>query len=169
MFSCIDVLSWINNFMILIGRSFWSALLPSTAEYLCFLCVNYRVFTFFPAPFNLMVSTMLFCLLRCTCYFLTQIKSVASCSVSIFVLFLCFIYCIWLTFAALIPRVQDGCTALMHAAAKGHTECVRLLLDDGADKNAQSNVRDLSHRFLCFWWYFVVLTQSNHFSSALRA
>jgi ankyrin repeat protein len=36
---------------------------------------------------------------------------------------------------------QDGWTALMWAAAKGHAECVRLLIDVGADKEAQCDVR----------------------------
>ena len=38
-------------------------------------------------------------------------------------------------------RAQKGITVLMHAAAKGHTECARLLLDAGADANASANVR----------------------------
>ena len=36
---------------------------------------------------------------------------------------------------------QDGLTALMRAAANGHAECMRLLLDAGTDKEAKNNVR----------------------------
>ena len=36
---------------------------------------------------------------------------------------------------------SGGDTALMAAAEKGHTECVRLLLDSGADKEAKNNAR----------------------------
>ena len=41
----------------------------------------------------------------------------------------------------LMAAAQDGFTALTWAVAKGHAECVRLLLDAGADKNARSKVR----------------------------
>jgi hypothetical protein len=37
----------------------------------------------------------------------------------------------------------------MRAAEKGHADCVRLLLDAGADKNARNNVR------LSVWPHFV--------------
>ena len=36
---------------------------------------------------------------------------------------------------------QIGCTALIFAAENGHADCVRLLLDAGADTNAQNIVR----------------------------
>ncbi len=36
---------------------------------------------------------------------------------------------------------QSGLTAVMYAAAHGHLDCARLLLDAGADKNAKDNVR----------------------------
>ncbi len=39
-------------------------------------------------------------------------------------------------------RAQDGWTALIFAAAQGHADCARLLLDAGADKEAKTtNVR----------------------------
>ncbi len=38
-------------------------------------------------------------------------------------------------------RAQDGRTALMWAAEKGHADCARALLDAGADKNAVGKVR----------------------------
>ena len=44
---------------------------------------------------------------------------------------------------SLHANTQNGHTALMHAASKGHTECVRLLVEGGAIKDAKSNVRDL--------------------------
>ena len=40
-------------------------------------------------------------------------------------------------------RAQDGRTALIYAAANGHADCARLLLDAGADKEAKCNVRVL--------------------------
>ena len=36
---------------------------------------------------------------------------------------------------------QNGSTALMYAAVYGHTDCVRLLIDAGADKDAKDWVR----------------------------
>ena len=36
---------------------------------------------------------------------------------------------------------QDGHTALIVAAAEGHTECLRALMASGADKEAKGNVR----------------------------
>ena len=42
------------------------------------------------------------------------------------------------TFAA---RAQFGATALMRAADNGRADCMRLLLDAGADKNAKDRVR----------------------------
>ena len=42
-------------------------------------------------------------------------------------------------------QTQYGCTAMIAAAHAGHTECVRLLLDAGADKNAKACVRGLRH------------------------
>jgi ankyrin repeat protein len=36
---------------------------------------------------------------------------------------------------------QDGNTALIRAAAKGHANCVRLLIDAGADKDIRNTVR----------------------------
>jgi hypothetical protein len=36
----------------------------------------------------------------------------------------------------------------MCAAASGHTECARLLLDAGADKDIKNNVRDISKYYV---------------------
>ena len=41
-------------------------------------------------------------------------------------------------------HAQDGATALMLAAGNGRVDCVRLLLDAGADTNATTNVRATS-------------------------
>ena len=43
-------------------------------------------------------------------------------------------------------RAHDGSTALICAAANGHADCARLLLDAGADKNSIGYVRG---------WFFV--------------
>ncbi len=37
-------------------------------------------------------------------------------------------------------RAQNGMTVLMHASYSGHADCVRLLLDSGADANAKDRV-----------------------------
>ena len=52
-------------------------------------------------------------------------------------------------------RAQWGQTALMCAAHKGHTDCVRLLLDAGADTNAKMNVR-VSAVTVCGCWAVVL-------------
>ena len=44
-------------------------------------------------------------------------------------------------FTEKIFYIQNGDTALTAAAKNGHTDCVRLLLDGGADKEAKNNVR----------------------------
>jgi hypothetical protein len=36
---------------------------------------------------------------------------------------------------------QGGYSALIFSAANGHTDCVRLLIDAGADTEARNNVR----------------------------
>ena len=40
-----------------------------------------------------------------------------------------------------VIRTQDGDTALMWAAANGHTDCVRALVGAGANKDATNKVR----------------------------
>jgi hypothetical protein len=37
---------------------------------------------------------------------------------------------------------QEGYTALIFSAKKGHTDCVNVLLENGADKEATDIVRD---------------------------
>jgi hypothetical protein len=39
-------------------------------------------------------------------------------------------------------RAQNGFTALLSTVLKDHADCVRLLVDAGADMNATTNVRD---------------------------
>jgi ankyrin repeat protein len=46
---------------------------------------------------------------------------------------------------------QYGWTALIWAARYGYAECVRLLLDAGADKNAKTDVRASRSGPLCFY------------------
>ncbi len=43
---------------------------------------------------------------------------------------------------------QLGMTALIIAANCGHTECVRLLVEAGADANAKTDVRDMMRMHL---------------------
>jgi hypothetical protein len=50
----------------------------------------------------------------------------------------------WIDFALqlfLQLLTQSGRTALIQAAQNGHTDCVRLLVQAGADKDAKDNVR----------------------------
>ncbi len=42
-------------------------------------------------------------------------------------------------------RVQGGYTALLRAAENGHTDCVRLLIERGANKEAKTSVRCVMH------------------------
>ncbi len=50
--------------------------------------------------------------------------------------------CVWLV------QSQYGYTALIRAAKHGRAECVRLLLEAGADKDAMTNVRLICHAVL---------------------
>ena len=43
-------------------------------------------------------------------------------------------------------QTQKGRTALLHSALNGESDCVRLLVEAGADKEAKDSVRDV----LCF-------------------
>ncbi len=74
--------------------------------------------------------------------------------------------------AAYLFQIQDGCTALIWAASNGHTDCVRLLVEGGADKDANSSVRHWAHLFtvcfnwsrfcaLCLWFYIFVFSAVN--------
>ena len=44
-------------------------------------------------------------------------------------------------------RMQGGHTALIFAARRGHTDCVRLLLDRGAYADFQNNVRQYIYTY----------------------
>ncbi len=46
------------------------------------------------------------------------------------------------TFVYISSTQDDGRTALIYASENGHTECARVLLDGGADKEATDHVRD---------------------------
>jgi ankyrin repeat protein len=49
---------------------------------------------------------------------------------------------------------QNGWTALIRAAERGRTDCVRLLIDAGADKDVRNNVR-IGHCVANVQSYFV--------------
>ncbi len=53
------------------------------------------------------------------------------------------------TVAAYSHQTQSGRTALIFAAQNGHAECVRLLLEVGADKDAVDNVRGVILMGVC--------------------
>ena len=55
------------------------------------------------------------------------------------------VYC----FGQYIFSSQTGSTALIQAAERGRADCVRLLLDAGADKNAHDKVRRQCCALLC--------------------
>ena len=46
-----------------------------------------------------------------------------------------------------LTHTQTGFTAVLYAAQKGHTDCLRALLEAGADKNAANLVRSERHLF----------------------
>jgi hypothetical protein len=48
-------------------------------------------------------------------------------------------------------QTQIGRTALIRAALHGKADCVRLLLEGRADKNAKDNVCDLLRKISCFF------------------
>ncbi len=55
-----------------------------------------------------------------------------------------YVYCVrwrWCCTGGCESHSQGGYTALMYAAYSGHVDCVRLLIDAGADKDATTNVR----------------------------
>ncbi len=51
--------------------------------------------------------------------------------------------------SGVVVRAQDGSTALICAARYGHTECVRLLAESGADKEAKTIVRFMMFLYGC--------------------
>ena len=60
-------------------------------------------------------------------------------------------------------RAQGGKTALMRAASIGRADCVRLLLDAGADKEARNDVRVFVCRVCVVGRaHFGVLRRSEH-------
>ena len=53
---------------------------------------------------------------------------------------LCYIKDISGTWCDMASSIQDGYTALIWASAYGHVECVKVLLDKGAQTNLQNKV-----------------------------
>ncbi len=67
---------------------------------------------------------------------------------------------VFLSVVSYIFQAQIGWTALMFAARAGHTECVRLLLELGADKVVKDYVRDL-HYLACQSLLFCVFNSTS--------
>lgn len=66
-------------------------------------------------------------------------------------------------------KAQDGCTALISAAGDGHIECVRLLIEAGANKEAKDKVRVTRVcQFEMQWRAGFSYTISSCFTSHLR-
>ncbi len=61
-------------------------------------------------------------------------------------------FCIFANYPA---KTQDGNNTLVYTAGNGHTDCVRMLLEGGADKDAKTSVRDINKGSLrhheCFY------------------
>jgi ankyrin repeat protein len=45
------------------------------------------------------------------------------------------------SFSLLLPSLQGGATALIIAASNGHMDCVRLLVESGANTEAKTKVQ----------------------------
>lgn len=61
--------------------------------------------------------------------------------------------------------MQENRTALVWAAARGHTDCARLLMDQGADKEARTLVRvaaSVVDRSVCVVFMFVPIAKRIH-------
>jgi hypothetical protein len=61
----------------------------------------------------------------------------------------------WVT---LLFKAQNGHTALIRTAMRGHADCMRWLVDVGSDKNATTNVRQIMSPlpailFLCIQYF----------------
>ena len=57
---------------------------------------------------------------------------------------------------------------MLWAASMGHTDCLRLLVDAGADVNAKDNVCDYNHIFNIFFSNFLTknnIERKNNFGS----
>ena len=50
----------------------------------------------------------------------------------------------------LIDDTQGGDTALHYAVGNGHSDCVQLLIQSGADANIQNNVSILLYKFILY-------------------
>ena len=61
-------------------------------------------------------------------------------------------------------QTQGGSTALIRAAHEGRTDCVRLLLEAGAEKDAQNYVRAIKCCTLC-----LPITSVDHFDFLVSA
>jgi hypothetical protein len=55
----------------------------------------------------------------------------------------------WRAIAAQLYATRDENTALLHAVEENHTDCLRLLLESGANIEAKDHVRKFACKFLC--------------------
>ncbi len=81
----------------------------------------------------LLLFAFLFVFLFLCCYHSVRISPISS--FFFFNLLVCDVSCVGKSDS------QHGSTALLYAVASGHVDCVRLLMDAGADKEAKTSVR----------------------------
>ncbi len=72
-----------------------------------------------------------------------------------------------LILSLLREHAQDEMTALLWAAMEGHADCVRLLLDAGADKDTKNNVRNLPVSILCAVLYDSAIVSESEASELI--
>ncbi len=78
----------------------------------------------------------------CLCIFSPAVPCLNLCVLTVLLLMCLFTSEIlrWVLYTCHI-HAQEGNTALILAAERGHIDCVQLLLDAGADKHAMNHVR----------------------------
>ena len=115
-------------------------------------------FSTFRSPLSLLFSQ--FFILQFLSVFMNEIYTVFDCYMCS-VLGVMVVVLLW---ALENENYQDGCTVLMYAARYDRVDCVRLLIDAGANKEAKDNVRFRPPFDCCPMSLFLSLARSHlHF------